>query len=158
MSTIDFGQFAEGKKIEVIPEGVYKVILNKFEKCVAKTGTEQIRYYATIAEGEHEGKPLIDHIALSEAAFWRVAWFIKEALNWTKDDMKSVGKVELGSERFNKCFELARGRAMWWTVSIDPTYNNNKVTEYMPDAESDRVPPEELDGDVPSWVKEKGDK
>jgi len=157
MSTIDMGKFAEPRNIETLPEGTYKVMLIKWEKAIARTGTEQIRYYATVVEGEQEGKSLIDHIALSEKAFWRVAWFIKEALGWEKEDMQAVGNIDVGSEKFNRCFDLAKQRCMWWVVTVDKTYNNNKVVEYLPDAEVDKVNVDDIE-DVPTWVKSKGDK
>jgi hypothetical protein len=154
MGAIDMAKYADRSNIEVLPAGSYKVRLDKWEKCVARTGMEQIRYYATVVDGEHEDKPLIDHLALSDAAHWRVAWFIKESLGWTKEDMQAIGKMEIGSERFNRCLDMAKGRTMFWVIQIDPTYNNNKVTEYIDDPDAGRFDVEELE-DVPDWVKNK---
>jgi hypothetical protein len=154
MGAIDMAKYADRGNIEVLPAGTYKVALNKYEKCVARTGMEQIRYYATVAEGDHMDAPLIDHIALSDAAHWRIAWFIKEALGWEKEDMQNAGKMEIGSERFNRCLDLAKGRTMFWVVSVDPTYNNNKVMEYINDPDAGKVEVDQLE-DVPDWVKNK---
>ena len=155
--SIDMAKYADRSNIEVLPAGNYKVELTKWEKCVARTGMEQIRFYATVKDGEHTDKPLVDHIALSDAAHWRVAWFIKEALGWDKEDMKGVGKMEIGSEKFNRCFDLAKNRTMFWVVSIDATYNNNKVVEYINDPDAGKVEVDDLE-DVPEWVKNKQSK
>jgi hypothetical protein len=151
---VDFAQYADSQNIEVLPAQTYKVTLNKWEKCVAKTGTEQIRFYASVTEGEHIGKPLIDHMALTDAAGWRLAWFVKEAMTWDKDAMKAVGKIRVGSAKFNRILDLAKGRQMYWTITIDPTYNNNKVVEYIPDETETPVDLSELE-DVPEFLKDK---
>lgn len=150
---LDFTKYSQNN-IETLPAGTYKVTINKWEKCVARTGMEQMRVYATVVNGEYEGKPLTDHMALSEKATWRVMWFINEALCWEKEDRDQVGKLAIGSEKFNRCFDLAKGRTMFWTITIDPTYNNNKVVEYIPDEEMDKVDVDELE-DIPEFLKNK---
>lgn len=162
---IDMAKYADrdfsSKTFEVLPAGVYKVQIEKYEKCVAKTGMEQMRVYATVLPGtgssanEHEGKPLADHIALSNAAEWRVVWFLKEALGWHKEDLKEAGKIAMGSERFNRMFDLTKGRTMYWVVEIDPKYNNNKVKEYVMDEELEPVSIDELDGELPDFLTKK---
>ena len=165
--TLDMAKYADrdfsNKTFEVLPAGTYKVMIDKYEKCVAKTGMEQMRVYATVVDtggadtagDSHSGKPLADHIALSSKAEWRVVWFIKEALNWHKEDLKAVGKMAIGSERFNRCFDMARGRTMYWVIEVDPAYGNNKVKEYIADEEQDPVAVDELDGDIPDFIKNK---
>lgn len=151
---LDFTKYSQSN-IETLPAGTYKVQINKWEKCVARTGTEQIRVYATVVEGDHEGKPLADHLAMSEKAGWRVMWFINEALGWEDEDRKAVGRIAIGSEKFNRCFDLAKGRTMFWTVAVDPTYKNNKVVEYIPCPEEEKVLPDDLE-DIPDFIKHKG--
>ena len=159
--TLDMGKYADrdfsSKTFEVLPAGTYKVSIDKYEKCVAKTGMEQMRVYATVCNDVNDcnGKPLCDHIAMSDAAEWRVVWFLKEALNWHKEDLKAVGKIARGSERFNRMFDLAKGRTMFWTVEVDSAYGNNKVKEYIADEEQDPVSVDELDGDMPDFLKNK---
>ena len=157
--TLDMGKYADrdfsNKTIEVLPAGTYKVSIDKYEKCVAKTGMEQMRVYATVIDGEQDGKNLCDHIALSDAAEWRVVWFLKEILNWHKEDLKAVGKIARGSERFNRMFDLAKGRTMFWTIEVDPVYKNNKVNEYIADEEQDKVEVDELDGEIPDFLRGK---
>jgi hypothetical protein len=159
--TLDMGKYADrdfsSMTFEVIPEGTYKVVINKYEKCVAKTGMEQMRIYATITQenSEHDGKPLADHIALSDAAEWRMVWFLKEALGWHKEDLKAVGKIARGSERFNRMFDLAKGRTMFWTITVDPAYGNNKVKEYIADEDNESIDVDELDGDIPDFLRKK---
>jgi hypothetical protein len=152
--TLDFTKYSQGNNFEVLPAATYKVEIGKWEKCVARTGMEQIRVYATVVGGEHDGKPLADHMALSEKATWRVMWFINEALGWEKEDREQVGKIAIGSEKFNRCFDLAKGRTMFWTIIIDPSYNNNKVIEYIPCEEEEKVLPDDLE-DVPDFIKNK---
>lgn len=151
---IDFAKHADRASIPVQEPGTYKVKLDKWEKCIARTGTEQIRWYATIAEGEHQGDPLIDHLAMSEAAGWRIAWFTKEALGFDKEAMKAIGKLSIGGAKFNKLMDLAKGRTMFWSVTVDSQYGNNKVTEYIDDADQVPVDPEDAE-DVPAFLKEK---
>ena len=158
--TLDMGKYADrdfsNKTVEVLPAGTYKVSIDKYEKCVAKTGMEQMRVYATVCdESEQTGKSLCDHLALSSKAEWRVVWFLKEALNWHKDDLKAVGKIAFGSERFNRMFDLAKGRTMFWTIEVDANYGNNKVKEYIADDTQDAVSVDELDGDIPDFLKNK---
>ena len=156
---LDMSKYADrdfsNRTIEVLPAGTYQVTIDKYEKCVAKTGTEQMRIYATVTTGEHEGKSLIDHVALSKAAEWRVVWFLKEALNWHKEDLKAVGKIAIGSERFNRMFDLTKDRTMYWVITVDPSYGNNKVKEYIMDETNEPVPIEELDGELPDFLKNK---
>ena len=161
--TLDMGKYADrdfsSKTVEVLPAGTYKVSIDKYEKCVAKTGMEQMRVFATVVQGgsgdEQVDKQLCDHIALSKAAEWRVVWFLKEALNWHKEDLKAVGKIAIGSERFNRMFDLAKGRTMFWTIEVDPAYGNNKVKEYIADPEQTPVVVDELDGELPDFLKNK---
>jgi hypothetical protein len=93
-------------------------------------------------------------MALSDKATWRVMWFINEVLGWEKEDREAVGRIAIGSERFNRCFDLAKNRTMFWTITIDPAYNNNKVVEYMPCEEEEKVSPDDLE-DVPDFVRNK---
>lgn len=159
--TLDMAKYADrdfsNKTIEVLPAGTYHVTIDKYEKCVAKTGMEQMRVYATVTQegSDCDGKTLADHLALSKAAEWRVVWFLKEAFNWHKEDLKAAGKFTIGSERFNRCFDLAKGRSMFWVVEIDSQYNNNKVKEYIGDETQEPVIVEELDGDIPDFIKNK---
>jgi hypothetical protein len=154
MGELDFTKYSQGGAIEVLPDDTYHVRIDRWEKCVAKTGQEQIRIYAKVTEGEHEGKPLIDHIALSEAAAWRAMWFINEVLVWDKEERTAVGKISIGSEKFNRCFDLAKGRSMFWAIETDPKYKNNKVKEYIKDEAMETIDPSCLE-DVPEWVKNK---
>lgn len=157
--TLDMSKYADrdfkNMKVEVLPAGTYKVTIDKYEKCVAKTGMEQMRVYATVCNEVNDamGKTLIDHIALSKAAEWRMVWFLKEALNWHKEDLKEAGKIAVGSERFNRMFDFAKGRTMYWTIEVDSSYGNNKVTEYIPDEDQEPVSVDELDGDLPDFLK-----
>lgn len=161
---IDFSKYADKdfkQAYEIYPEGTYKVQIERFEKCIARTGMEQMRVYATIVEcgtesnDAYAGKPIADHIAMSTKAEWRLVWFLSYALGWGKEELKSVGKIAIGSERMNRMFELAKGRTMYWVVTKDPQYGNNKILEYIKDEEIEPVLVDELDGDIPDFIRNK---
>lgn len=155
--TADFGKYAnrDFKKAEVLPAGTYEVEILKWEKCVAKTGMEQIRIYATVVSpDDYAGKSLIDHIAMSSNAEWRIVWFISDALGWEPEDRKAVGKIAINSERMARCFDLAKGRTMIWDIIVDGKFGNNKVTGYTTGPD-EKVDVSELDGEVPDFLKHK---
>ena len=138
---------------ELLPEGLYRVKIKEHEKLKAKTGMEQIRWYGVVASGEHKGKTLLDHTALSEAASWRIGSFIHHA----GIDIKSLPKLDTNSESFNTLLAKVDGREMYWYV-IKDTYNgkeNNKVQEYK---KIEDVAGEEIDLNeegLPDFLKDK---
>lgn len=147
---IDFPNLNIGGSVELIPENVYKVLVERYEYVKAATGTEQIRWYAKIAGGDYDGKSLIDHTPLTEAASWKIGSFIHHA----GIDIKSLPKLNTNSEAFRKVLTACCGREMYWYV-IQDTYNgkvNNKVSEYKKvdeDAEGEVVDLE----DIPDFMK-----
>ena len=152
---IDFPNLdvSSSSPLPLLPEGLYRVKIKEHEKLKAKTGMEQIRWYGVVASGEHKGKTLLDHTALSEAASWRIGSFIHHA----GIDIKSLPKLDTNSESFNTLLAKVDGREMYWYV-IKDTYNgkeNNKVQEYK---KIEDVAGEEIDLNeegLPDFLKDK---
>ena len=90
MSQINWSKESEGGDYMVYPDGTYKVAINGFEEVTASTGTQQIRWKATILEPiEYVGKPITTHTALTEKSYWRIARLVKAC----GIDMKALALV-----------------------------------------------------------------
>lgn len=124
---IDFPKIDIGGA-ELLPEGVYKVKIDRHEPCTASTGTDQIRWFSKVTEGEFKGKSLIDHTPLTQAAQWRIGSFIHHS----GIDLKKLPKLNTESDQFKQVLNKVDGREMYWYV-IQSTFNgkiSNKVQEY----------------------------
>ena len=154
MSDINFGDHTGD--VELLPENTYKVRLKRWEKCLAKTQTEQVRWFANVVGGEHDGAPLIDHLQLLASTHWKIANFVKAAQNWGKDELKALGSMGLGTEKFSRVMDLCKDRLMWWTVEVD-TFGGkprNKVNDYVCEPEQAKLSVDAVE-DTPEWVKNK---
>lgn len=137
---------------ELYPDNTYRVNLDRWEKVTAGTGTLQIRWYAKIVGGPYDGKSVIEHIPLSEAALWKLASFVKAV----GVPIEQLPKMTVGSEVFNRILDVCKGRHMYWQVYV-AVYNgkkNNRVSDYLLAEEQDPVEIAEID-DVPDFVKNK---
>ena len=156
MTNINFPDHAQDR--ETYPENTYKVVLDRWEKVVAKTGTEQIRWYSNIEGGDYDGKSAVDHLQLLDNTGWKIANFLKACYGFDNDDLKALGKVNTGSARFARMMDLCKGRKMWWTLIIDSYGGSqrNKVSDYIPVAieEQPKLNSTEID-DIPTFIKEK---
>ena len=147
---IDFPNVDISGGTELKPEGIYRVRLDRHEPCKASTGTEQIRWFGKIVDGDHKGQSLVEHTALTEAASWRIASFLHHA----GIDVKKLPKLEVSSEGFKKVLKAADGKEMYWYV-VQSTYNgklNNKVTEYKKIDEDEDGEVIDLE-DIPDFLK-----
>lgn len=158
MSEINWGGLNVGGR-ETYPENLYHVEIQKWEKVVASTGTDQVRWYATILDTDKmdnngdslEGKSLIEHTPLSDAAFWKIGWFV----NTCGINLKSLPKMQTGSEAFARVLNHCVGRKMYWAVIVD-VFNgkkNNKVDQYIPDDEQDPIEELDLEAEIPDFIK-----
>lgn len=116
---------------DVVPDGTYGVTCEGFEPCEAKTGTPQVRCFVRVnhPKGEHEGKRLVDHCALTPSAKWRIATLVGAF----GIDLTTLPKVELGSESFYRVLDKCVGRKCYWQIVYDEDYKNNKITDYAKD-------------------------
>ena len=174
MATLDFPNIEPRGEAELLPEGLYKVEITKWEKVKGKQA-DQIRFYAKVLEahldevlvkewcdkkgveptkGMFKGKSLVDHVSLSEKATWRLVWFLHESL---LIDTKSLPKMSTSSEIFDRLLNMCQDRKMWWEVSVKSFdgKENNKVTNYMPVDEQGPADIGDLEGEVPAWVSQK---
>jgi len=146
---VDFAA-ADGT-IQVIPSATYRVVIQRWEKAAAKTGTPQIRVFAKVVGGEYDGCSLVDFIPATDKSGWRIANFLKDALGLSTDDLKALGKVSLTSEKLTRMFDLSKHRSMYWDVVKDNERGNNKVMSYINDPECGSVSIEDID-DLPDFI------
>jgi len=111
---------------EVYPTGTYGVKCTKWEHCVAKKGTPQIRVFTKITEGEYEGKTLVDHVPVIEKTLWKVANLV-DAFGIS---FEGLPEMEVGGEAWNKVVDAIVGKKAYWRIIEDEQYGNNKVEEY----------------------------
>lgn len=144
-----------GLSVPVYPEGTYKVKIKGFTPNKAKTGTPQYKCLATIIEPEqYAGQPIVDFLAITEAAKWKIANLVKAC------GINPTGKCVIGSTMFNRVLEQCVGRTLYWHVLKDQGTNGrdrNQTDDYQPDPDAPTiasngtsVPNEE---DVPDFLK-----
>ena len=152
---IDWGEDSISR--EVLPEGTYRVRIKNMEYKSASTGTEQLRVKVTILEpAEYEGKSLVDHIAISEKALWKIKRFVA-GCNINLKELPQ--KMEVKSQLFNKVLDLCKGTTSYWHV-IQDSYNGNltnKVDDYKIDNDQEQISGNIVD-DLPEFLKDDDDK
>lgn len=130
------------------PTGTYKVEITGWQEVVSKTGTPQIRWFATIViPDEFKGGTMIDHTPLTDKALWKLATLVKGC----GVDLAGLPKMGIGSDAFKKVLDTCVHRQSFWDVKLDEQYNNNKVEAYMPVPDVDAIKPdiEGEDADCP---------
>jgi hypothetical protein len=151
---MDWGKESEGGELHVYPEGTYKVSVNSFEKVTASTGTEQIRWKATILEPvEYVGKPITIHTALTDKSLWRVARLVKAC----GVDVKSLMKMEVLSPAFMQVLEACCRRTSYWHMIVTPNnkgQERNEVDDFRLDEEQEIVSIPQGDEEIPDFLKE----
>jgi hypothetical protein len=139
----------------VYPDGTYKVIIDSFEKVTAKTGTEQIRWFAKIIEPtEHRDRTIVDHTALTEKALWRLIKFVSAC----GLDVKALGQMDTSSPEFDMVLQKCKGRSVFWRVSVGKDQNGlprNEVADFVNDLEQPEVPVAGEDAPKVLWDEEK---
>jgi hypothetical protein len=131
---MDWGKEAESTG-QTYPAGTYKVVIDRWERVTAKTGTPQIRWYASIQMPEkYLGKFIVDHTPLTEKALWRCAILVKAC----GIDVNKLGKMDTNGSAFAKVLDSCKGRAAYWRLTIEPDLNGierNRIDDYQPDTE-----------------------
>jgi hypothetical protein len=149
MAIVDMDKAGEGYM--VVPSGIYKVRVKKFEKKVAKTsGNEMIQWTGVIVEGPQTGASLSDFNTLNEKAAWKVAKFIKAA------GVDIGGQLDTDSVKFTNALNTCIGQTMYWQVTEgadDQGNPRNKVETYARDSEQQSVAVVDMDNEVPDFAK-----
>lgn len=142
------------KSNPIFPEGVYKVVIDSFEKVTASTGTKQIRWRAKIVEPvEHANRIIIDHTALTEKSLWRVANLVRSC----GVDLSSLTAMETNSSLFDSVLKACVGRQSIWrnVQATDPKGNpKNSIAEYIEVPDQEVLKFEDPDNVVPDFIKE----
>ena len=131
----------------VYPEGTYKITINGYERVTARTGTPQIRWKASILEGEYIGKNITTHTPLTEKSLWKVARLVKAC----GVDLKTLGKMDTDSKAFNTALSKCIRRSAYWHLSVgldNKGEQRNEVDDFKLDPDQS-VPEEE----VPEFLK-----
>jgi hypothetical protein len=134
-----------------IEAGVYEVEVKSWEAGTSKNNNPRIEIIliTTRPEGS-EGRELRDYITLTDAAIWRLGWFVSSC----GIKVGELEDMESGSEEFRRVLQACVGRKLWVTVVID-SYDgkqNNKITEYAKVEDQEEIVVED---DVPSFIKNK---
>lgn len=150
MSLMNFQK--EVRENPVFPEGTYKVSITSYERCVAKSGTKQIRFKAAITEPkEHVGRSIIEHCALTDKALWKIANLINACgINTSK-----IPNLDTESGTFDKVLKSCVGRLSYWRLErgTDNKGNpRNDVVQYRADPDQ-QVIDANLDDDAPEFAK-----
>jgi len=155
METVDWQGMNVGQSYSLIEPGMYLVEINDWKKKEASTGTPQIEWLAKICEGDLDGTPVHDFTALSSAALWRLGSLVQSC----GIDLKTLPKMIIGSEEFNRVCNALKGRKVYWDITQDSYKGkpNNKVAGYMPYEDQEAAP--DLTADtLPSFIKNKNAK
>ena len=154
MSNIDWDKEG-GTDFQVYLEGTYKVSIKDTEIVKASTGTLQVRWKATILEpAELNGKVITTHTPLTEKALWKIARLVKAC----GVDLKSLGKMEIGSAAFLKVLGTCEGRTTYWHLEIEldnKGRDRNNVDDFRNDIDQANDDPAmgDVDEDVPEFLK-----
>ena len=140
------------QEIPLYPEQFMKFRIDRFAKLQASTGTEQLRWNCTcVEEGDYEGKPFIEHTALTETSLWRLANFVNAA----GVDTTQLDTMKIGSEAFYRVLNAVKGRLVTFDLYVD-VYDGkkrSKVRGYYEVPGQDPVDVGESLEEVPDWVK-----
>ena len=147
---------AGNQEFEIYPEGSYCVEIKSWKKEIAKSsGNEMIRLDgAIVTPSAHKGKSVVEWITLTEAAQWRLAFFLEKCL---AIDVKKLPPMDTDSEEFRNLLNACKGRKMFWNIYID-SYdgkNKNKTTQKDPYEISKGNQPFDISTieEAPDWVK-----
>jgi len=137
----------------VYPAGTYHVRVTGFERVTAKTGTEQIRWKAEIvAPEEHRGRSILEHTALTDAALWRTANFVKAC----SVDTSECPVMDTSGPGFDVILNNCKERKMFWHVQEEIGQNGNprnKIVDYQPDPDEIvfKITKDNLNADDVAW-------
>jgi hypothetical protein len=137
-----------------VDAGVYEVVVKAWKPDTSRNNNPVIRLTYEIVGPE--GNPnlnrvLPDSITLTDAAAWRLAWFVGS----TGIVLESLGEMDSESEEFRRVLDTCVGRKLWVTTVID-SYEGvprNKITDY---AKSDDQEETEITEEVPDFIKRRG--
>lgn len=135
MNSINWDKESQGGDLTVYPEGTYKVSITGYEQVTASTGTQQIRWRATILEPtDYINKPITTHTALTDKSLWKIARLVKAC----GIDMKALGTMEVNSPAFLKVLDRTLRRTTYWhlTVTLDNKgKERNEIDDFKLDSE-----------------------
>ena len=135
MGKMNWGEEAKKSARPIYPSGSYKVRVDEWEPCEARTGTPQVRWFFKMLEpAKYAGEPLVDHTPLTDSALWKLAKLVSASGVVLKD----VPTMEIMSESFKDVLDMAKQRVLWVKVKHDEQYNNNKVEDYVAVDESEQ--------------------
>ena len=152
-TVIDWDKSSQGGEFTVYPKGTYKVTINDWELVKASTGTEQIRWKATILDpDEFVGKPFTTHTPLTPASLWKIARLVKAC----GINVVSLGKMEVKSPSFWKVLESCKRRTAYWHFDVKPNNKGkevNEVDDFRLDDEQDITTINQAE-DIPPFLQE----
>lgn len=81
-----------------------------------------------------KGSKLCDHTALTPNALWRLAKLVGAC----GVDISNAPTTELMSDAFKNVLDKCVNRKVWWKVSYNSQYKNNKIDDYVAVDESEQ--------------------
>ena len=137
------------KQVKVFPDGTYKVVIEKQERCTASTGTPQIRWYAKILEpSEFKGKSFCIHTPLTEKSLWKVASLVDGC------GLTDLPPIDTESELFAKITATCVGRTAYWR-NAKSTYEGserNEIVNFSQDTDQNLITVS-LKDDTPEFAR-----
>jgi len=137
-----------------VDAGVYEVVVKAWKPDTSRNKNPVIRFTYEIvgpSGNPNVNRTLVDSITLTDAAAWRLAWFVGS----TGIVLESLAEMDSESEEFHRVLETCVGRKLWITTVIDSYegIQRNKITDY---AKSDDQEETEITEEVPDFIKRRG--
>jgi hypothetical protein len=112
--------------------------------------TPQIRWKAEIVDGEHEGRTIVDHTALTDAAIWKTANLIGGC------GLKYEPGLDTTSTYFDQLCQACIGRTAMWLNEVEKDNSGNdrnNIKRYEVDADQEEIEFSVVDEAKPTWVE-----
>ncbi len=138
----------------VVEAGQYHFQVKDWKEYKAKSGNDCIIVESTIigpVDCVDVGQTVSDFLTLTEAAAWKVGWFV----NTCGIAIADLPDMDTGSEDFQRILNLCRGRRFYAEVTKGVNKEGkdvNSVVGYSPDEEQEEI---EVVDEVPDFIKSK---
>ena len=151
MTTMDWETEGKGGDFTVYPEGTYLVCINGYERVTASTGTPQVRWKASILDGEFVGKPVTLHTPLTEKSLWKIARLVKAC----GIDLHGLAKMDIDGKAFNNVLDKCLNRTVFFVMGVSPDNkgrDRNDINEFRMDTKQKIITVDD-EADTPDFLK-----
>lgn len=127
---LDFSNYSNTRSDYVDP-GDYDMQITNAETGESSSGNKKIVVYLEVTAGDSKGLQLVDHLAITDKAMWKI-----------DDFLRGLGKVVPKGKSLSLDLDKLKGKATRVRVD-DDEYNgvtNSKIVKYLPSTESREAP------------------